>query len=170
MSSTTTLPLTYKKGNCFLNAFINKRNHYKDKNLKLVLGSLGLNGWFEYGGSDWGLTEFALRHEPGTHIFDGHAWLEDEDGKVYDFCFDTYDAVAVVRTKKHLKVSGLIEGVGKAKLQKQGLTYVPADKKTQSYMFIEMLKFLCSAEENLQQGKAYWLEMGHEQSYLALKA
>jgi len=167
---TTTLPLTYKKGNCFLNAFINKRNHYKSKNLKLVFGSLGLNDWFEYGGSDWSTKEFAAKHTPGTHIFDAHAWLEDTDGNVYDFCFDWYDGVSRTRTKKPLGISGLIEGVSKAELQTKGLTYLPADKATQAYMFIEMLKFLCSAEENLQQGKAYWLDFGHEMSYLAQKA
>ena len=105
-----------------------------------------------------------------AELGDEMKYVMDTDGNVYDFCFDWYDGVSRTRTKKPLGISGLIEGVSKAELQTKGLTYLPADKATQAYMFIEMLKFLCSAEENLQTGKAYWLDFGHEMSYLAQTA
>lgn len=163
------IPLTYKKGYCFLNAYINSRHAYKDLGLKLKLGSLGLNGWFEYGGKNWGKADFFKTHQPGSWTFDAHAWLEDAEGNVYDFCFKHYDWVCEVRGVGKLKIQGLIEGKSKADLEALGLSYVTADAEAQKAMFLEMFKALRNEEAGLANGTARWLEgLDGETAYLAM--
>ena len=162
MTSMNTLPLTYKEGNCFVNAFINKRNYYKDLNLKLMFGSLGMNDWFEYGGKDWKYADFAKNHKEGSFIWDAHCWLEDEEGNVYDYAFKWYDQVARKHTKKGLKHLGLIEKKSKEWCRKQGLSYVPADAETSKAIFLSAFQYLAGAEKTLMNGGAFWNGKGEE--------
>lgn len=144
-----TLPLTYISGNCFINAYINKRNAYKDRNLRLVFGSVSFNGFFEFGGENWTLEDFKRKHIPGTPIFDAHAWLEDNDGNIYDKVFSHYNFCAEVQSGKKLKVpNGTVwEGILPSQAMELGLKYVKADKKTQTYIFLELLPFLQNMEK-----------------------
>jgi hypothetical protein len=137
------LPLTYTSGKCFYNAYINKRNFYKDRNLKLVFGSVSFNGFFEFGGETWGLKEFEARHIKGSHVWDAHAWLEDEDGNIYDKIFPFYNYSAKVNTGSELKVASetVWEGISPYQAKKQGVVYVKADKETQTAIFLSLLPF-----------------------------
>ena len=152
------LPLTYKNGNCFINAFINKRHTYKDKNLKMVIGSVAFNGFFEFGGRHWGLADFNKRHTPGSVVWDAHAWLEDDDGNIYDYIFPHYNYCAVVQTGSKMKVADntLWEGITPYNAKKMGVEYVKADKETQTAIFISLYKHCVATEEGLQKGTASW--------------
>lgn len=145
-----TLPLTYTSGNCFFNAYINKRHYYKGKNLKLVIGSVSFNGFFEFGGETWGLKEFVARHSHG-HIWDAHAWLEDEEGNIYDKIFSFYNYSAKVNTGSELKVAtGTVwEGISPQQAKKQGVVYVKADKDTQTAIFISLLPYCKACEKSV---------------------
>lgn len=149
------LPLVYKSGDCFINAFINKRHAYKDKNLKMVFGSVAFNDFFEYGGKDWGLKEFEARHVPNSYCWDAHAWLEDEDGNVYDKFFSFYNYSALVNTGKVTAIPNdtVFEGISKAEAKVMGMTYKPADKNIQTAIFISVLKHLQSMEKLLMDGR-----------------
>ena len=144
--------LKYRENNCFVNAFLNKRHSYKDLNLKYVIGGLGVNGWVEYGGKDWTKEQYLLTYSLGPSI-DAHAWLEDNEGNIYDFCFSGYSAAAFVRTGKPLPFSGLIEKKSKAECAAMGLTYYPADKDTQTSIFILFLKYLMKYETSFLKSK-----------------
>lgn len=133
----TSLPLTYNVDQCYFNAYINLRGVYKDRGLKLVIGSLGIHNWFEYGGRHWTKADFAAKMK--TYSSDSHAWLEDADGNVYDYLHPEYQFWVKLRTGKKLKRTGLLEGVSKAELAKDGIEYVPADRDTQAMLFVNFL-------------------------------
>ena len=158
------MPLIYYESHCFINAYLNKRHHYKNKNLKYVLGSLAFNGWCEYGGKDWKKDDFFKKHTAPIS-FDAHAWLEDEEGNIYDCIFPHYNYCAYVNTGKPMEIDGrlmeldeqfVLEGVPKSQCEAYGLNYYPADKETQTAIFIKMYPFLRSTEEKLQSGKCEW--------------
>jgi hypothetical protein len=148
----TTLPLTYAKGNCFINAYINKRHHYKDKNLRYVIGSVAFNGFFEYGGRNWGLADFKKKNTPGSYVWDAHAWLEDDEGNIYDYIFPFYNYSAEVNTGSKMKVADntLWEGISPSKAKKMGVEYVKADKETQTAIFVSILKHCSKMEERFK--------------------
>jgi hypothetical protein len=114
-------------GNCYYNATYNKYHAFKKvKGLKVVYGSLGLNGHFEYGGKNWGQWEFF------RNPFDSHAWLEDEDGNVYDYIYEGYGFCAKHWGKEiTFPLEWEIVGISKAELLEMGLDYVPAPKPIQ---------------------------------------
>jgi hypothetical protein len=150
----------YIEGNCFLNAYVNKRNYYKSKNLKMVFGSIAFNSFYEYGGKKWTAKDFAKKHEPGSYVWDAHAWLEDADGNVYDKIFPFYNFSAKVNTgsKMRVKNNTVWEGISKAEAQSEGVTFRPADKETQTMIFISLLKHLQDSEKT-------YLEMKGDGSY-----
>jgi len=152
------IPLTYYAGNCYLNAFFNSRHHYRHLNLKLVIGSLGINGWFEFGGADYKEDDF-LKMMNGISS-DSHCWLEDSDGNVYDFLFPQYDFWVKYRTNRPMKRKGLLEGVSKVKLARSGIQYVPADKESQTTLFTNIFKYLLECENRIRNGNAYWTKNG----------
>jgi hypothetical protein len=120
---------------CFLNAYLNQQGIYKSLNLKMVVGSVGWNTWFEYGGNTWTLIDF-VKAKKGKHGgWDAHCWLEDDKGNVYDYISDTDDLYTRFRTGKGLKVLGVVAGMSKADLLAQGIEYVPADADTQYAIF-----------------------------------
>ena len=146
--------LYYSEGNCFANAYINQRNYYKDRKLKLVFGSLAFNGWWEYGNAAWTYSDFAAKHSAGTYIWDAHAWLEDDAGNIYDFIFPWYNQVAIINTGRPLpKQSSLMEGVSPAEVRARGLTYKAADAFTQE-------RILASALSYIQMREAEFLRTG----------
>lgn len=126
-------PLFYSFGTCFMGAYFNQQNKYKDFKLRLIAGSLGMNGHFEYGGRDWKKADFETKISGEKADF--HAWLEDKDGNVYDFLYDEYSMIARLNTGKGLRRTGLLEGVPKADLEALGIEYVPADADTQKMMY-----------------------------------
>jgi hypothetical protein len=130
------------------------RDSYKGKKLKLVSGSLGVNGWFEFGGKKWTKKDFEKKIDGYTT--DAHAWLEDEEGNVYDFLFKEYNYWSLIRTKQPLKRTGLLEGVSKADLAKDGIEYVPAPKDAQLALFLAVNKHCLSAYVGLKNGSYSW--------------
>ena len=135
--------LSYTPGNCFFNAYLNKTRAYKHMNLRLCFGSVAFNGFFEYGGRNWTLTDFKARHTPGTYVFDAHAWLEDDDGNIYDKVFGHYNYCAMVQTGNRMKIDDdtLWEAVSPQHAKEMGVEYVKADKETQTYILLELLPF-----------------------------
>ena len=114
----------WKSGQCYLNAEKNK-SHFEsklNKKLKIVYGSIGLNGHFEYGGKNY--TDNDYFKKP----FDSHAWLEDKDGNVYDFIFSKYADYAKYWGKKvTFPINTLIYGASKQQLKNEyNLEYIPA--------------------------------------------
>lgn len=148
------LPLTYKEGNCFINAYINKTHYYKDKKLRMVYGSLGMNDWFEYGGKNWTLKDFKKKQEGWR--WDAHGWLEDSDGNVYDYAFEWYNEVAEINTKRGINIEGLIEGKSKDELKSLGLTYVEATKDISLAIFLSQKDTLIKVVDDLKNGRAKW--------------
>lgn len=150
----TSLPLTYKANNCYINAFINKTHHYKDKTLKMVIGSFAINGWFEFGGKHWTKADFAKKIHGVSS--DSHCWLEDADGNVYDFIFPEYNFWVGIRTRKPMRRTGLVEGVSKADLLADGIEYVPAPLDAQLLLATATGKFVRNAVQKLISGEARW--------------
>ena len=119
---------------CFVNAYLNQQGIYKALDLKMVVGSVGWNDWFEYGGKGWTLLDF-IKAKKGYTSWDAHCWLEDKEGKVYDFISQTDDLYTRFRTGKGLKVLGVVEGMTKADLLAKGIEYIPGDEATQYAIF-----------------------------------
>lgn len=130
-----TTPL-YRESDCFSNAYINQRNCYKDLNLKIVVGSLGINKWFEFGGKCWKLEDF--KKNKGVKTWDAHSWLEDKDGNIYDFAYSSYDFVSQIRRNQPFTWSGIIIKKSKNQMKAKGLWYVPADADTQKYILDDL--------------------------------
>jgi len=129
--------LRYTSNQCFLNATYNKKNAYRNLNLKIVIGSLGLNDWFEFGGKEWTIGEWKKARK-GECSWDAHCWLEDNDGNVYDYCFNDYLWVSRIRllTIGNL-TEGVIEKVSKEDCAKRGLTYIPAPIAVQKVICLD---------------------------------
>jgi hypothetical protein len=120
-------PRIYKDGQCYLNADLNKARAFKDLGLRVVYGSLGLGGWFEYGGKDWGVAEF--RRKPT----DSHAWLEDAEGNVYDYAHKSWSWIARTRgAPVRWQDDAEFFGEPKKDLARMGLTYLPASTEAQA--------------------------------------
>lgn len=142
-SNQTGKELTFALNQCFQNALTNKDNGYKTLNLHLVIGSLGLNGWFEFGGKDWTtLAEWKAKGMKGGGSWDAHGWLEDDEGNVYDFCFANYLTIADVRNGRGKMTEGLVERLGKKNAEKKrGLTYIPAPAEVQAFILADLRKW-----------------------------
>ena len=121
--------LTYISGECYYNACKNKSVYEKKykKNLKVVVGSLGLNGHFEFGGKNWTAEDFY------KNPFDSHAWLEDDEGNVYDYIFAKYGFFAKHWNKEvTFPLKHEIVGVSKKELEsKYKLEFIKAPRNTQ---------------------------------------
>jgi hypothetical protein len=119
----------YVLGECYMNAFKNLHGAFKDLGLHVVIGSLGLNGHYEYGGREYTLADFTKKWN------DSHAWLEDAEGNVYDFIFDFYGDCAKHWGKKvTFRINCELRGVAKRDLLRQRLSYVPAPPDAQLYI------------------------------------
>lgn len=118
---------SWKFGQCYYNATYNKYNAFKHiKGLKVVYGSLGLNGHFEYGGKNHTVMDYY------KNPYDSHAWLEDADGNVYDYIYNRYGEVAEYWGKEvTFPLDYEILGVPKSELLEDGLEYIAAPIKAQ---------------------------------------
>lgn len=140
--------IVYAPSCCAYNAFVNQRNAYKDLNLKWVFGSCAYNGFWEYGGADYETYDDYKRG-------DFHVWLEDKDGRVYDFVTAHHNFSARINTGKPLKVRGLIEGKTKEELESLGVTYRPASDAIRLKAFLKQLPLMKMAEECVLNGDSY---------------
>jgi hypothetical protein len=141
ISTETGKEVSYTLNQCFINAVRNRDNGYKELNLRLVIGSLGLNEWFEFGGKDWKTTKDWIvkgRKAPGT--WDAHGWLEDEEGNVYDFVFDDYLNISDIRNGRGLLKAGIVEKKSKKQCERMGLTYIAAPQPVQEIILRDLEK------------------------------
>ena len=118
---------TPKSGFCFLNAKKNQKLlEAQGISCRVVAGSLGLNGHYEYGGKAYTLKDF--KKAPT----DSHLWVEDDDGNVYDYIYDWYGECAMAWGKKVTFPFGEIKGMDKGTLMTAyKLDYVVADEASQ---------------------------------------
>ena len=131
-SNQTNKELFYCVNNCFFNAKRNKDNAYKGKSLRLVVGSVAFNGWFEFGQEKWTtISEWRKNAHKGKTTWDAHCWLEDADGNIYDYVFEDYLHIAEMRNGCGPMKAGLLEGVSKKNCKKRGMLYVPAPANVQ---------------------------------------
>jgi len=113
----------YSDGMCFFNAEHNRLNAFKHLGLKWVVGGVGMNGWFEYGGKK------GYKYDNWN---DSHAWLEDAEGKVYDYCQPSWAYYCRMNgASTDLPYGVEFRGVSKQELRDMGLDYCPAEPKHQ---------------------------------------
>ncbi len=120
---------------CSINALVNKHVAYKDLNLEIVGGTLSLDGWEEYGGSNRKSLQDWLKNHTDIHY-----WLEDKEGNVYDFLFEHFNYCA----KKHNKYCKFpnieLQGVPKNVIeQKYKIKYIPTSKIISKVLFKKMV-------------------------------
>ena len=131
-------PVLYCVGMCFLNAEWNRTHAYADLRLHPVVGTLALNGWEEYGGSDWSEAKW-LEARKDYLQWDAHCWLEDDEGNVYDFCFDRYIEIALIQTgRRGLLKTGILERASRVDCGKRGMRYTPAPSAIQRMVMDEV--------------------------------
>ncbi len=125
-------------GACMNQARFNREHAYKDLDLRIVVGSLGIGVnkkvFYEYGSVDWKSTDQfkAIRDTYGRQLWDAHFWLESYDGHVYDIVTPNIKQVAMLRgLDMRFKTDTIIEGRSKKRLSKQGLHYIPAPIEVQ---------------------------------------
>jgi hypothetical protein len=140
--------IIYEEDCCAYNAYVNQRNAYKALNLKWVFGSCAYSGFWEYGGPDYDSYDDFKRG-------DYHAWLEDKEGRVYDFITNHHDFCARINTGKALKVRGLVEGVTKEEMKRLGVTYLPASEKVRVEAFLHLLPMMKKCEMIVKAGHGY---------------
>lgn len=116
---------TYNDGMCYYNAEYNRLHAFKHLGLKWVAGGLGMNGWFEYGGK----KGFNYKQKWN----DSHAWLEDSEGRVYDYCQPSWNYYCSANgvAPDGLPLGVEFRGVSKDELKEMGLEYIPAPAKEQ---------------------------------------
>lgn len=120
----------YKNNYCQYNTYHNKFHTFKDLNLKIVGGAVGISGWFEYGGKSWKMKEY--KQKP-TDI---HFWLEDKNGNVYDYIQPHWNWVAKTRGVDYNFPNVELLGVSKGEIKRlYGIEYIPAPIKTQKYCY-----------------------------------
>lgn len=138
-SNTLTRPY-YRLNMCYLNAYLNKTFWYTDRKLKMVVGSFGIHGWFEFGGKFWDTSDWIESYAKyGTN---SHCWLEDEHGNIYDYLHPGDGSWVRIRTGKKMPRTGILEGVSKDELRSQGIEYVPAAMKDQALLIKREAKAL----------------------------
>ena len=125
--------------NCYIDAYINQEYTLKHLNLNLKFGSLGLGNQkdgprtfiWEYGGENANYDKLE-GFFPKSGGFDGHVWLEDANGLVYDYVRPMVLTVSLVRSLKiGFNKPCAIYGVSKEQLKRQGLVYLEASTKIQ---------------------------------------
>ena len=120
----------------------------------MVMGSLGINGWFEYGGKNWTKKDFEKKIM--GYCSDSHCWFEDDEGNVSDYLYEDYDFWVKFNTRQKMRRVGLVEGVSKEELARDGVEYVPAPKDAQTALFLATFKFMRDSHDGLLKGTCKW--------------
>lgn len=152
MNSTQQKMAKYMKAekSCFLNAFVNQKNYYKDKNLKLRIGVMKRFGQLMY--PDCPKTEQECEEQYAKYkAFSAHCWLEDEDGDVYDYWHMDFCYV----NKDGDPVEFRLEGASKEDIKEQGYEYIQFPQNIQTKIFTMLLPQLMLYERLVKMGVAY---------------
>lgn len=116
----------YHDSCCYWNAEENMKTAFKHLNLKRVCGSVGFNGWWEYGGKRHTLRNF-MRNPS-----DSHCWLEDDAGNVYDYCQPSWAYYCHMNgVKPDIPLGVEFRGLSKKELKEMNLEYVAAPEDAQ---------------------------------------
>lgn len=129
------------EGMCMLNAMNNQKRIYKDKCLKIVCGSIGI--WKDSVAWIYGSPDYTACRKFFTidNDLDGHVWLEDSFGNVYDFLsHDITTWSALLEKPIGLQRAQKIEGLSKEDLKQLGLNYLPARKNIQARLIPLFMK------------------------------
>jgi hypothetical protein len=140
------LQVLYASQACYHQASFNQAHAYRELELRVTVGSLGIGlaheePFYEFGGADF--TTFAHYKqytvesdlEPGCHLWDAHIWLEDADGRVYDVVSGVMKNCAEVRGKTlRFLERHVIEGLDKSQLAAAGLHYIAAPGAAQAVL------------------------------------
>jgi hypothetical protein len=131
-------------------ALYNQQNIYKDKNLKLVCGSLGLGLggeiWFEYGRYDWTTYE-QFKSDKSNGRVDAWFWLVDPKTKhIYDMVSPYAPMFAIKHNQQIAKVfsdqvATPIEDVSLRKCTQYGLHYIEASEEVQKQIIQDYRKY-----------------------------
>jgi hypothetical protein len=123
----------YSYANCYVNASWLALCH---PHLKVVIGSLGTAGHFDYGGKNWTYEDFAKKPT------DSHAWAEDSDGNIYDFIFPCYaESARLWGWEPQFATEWEIKGISKKDLLEDGLEYIPVpDQQTHTLIKEKVIK------------------------------
>jgi hypothetical protein len=148
---------------CSMQAFFNKTHVYRDLDLRIVVGSLGIgkkDPWFEYGSKDFKTvkdfmtSKFTKKNGGGNTQVDMHCWLEDSKGSVYDTVTSQVSVNVKIVHKKttKYKTNDVIEAVSKEELALKGLHYVPSDPMCSAVLIkmIQSERELAYREENMR--------------------
>lgn len=155
---------------CLHNAYLNQQGIYKNLDLKIVIGSIAFNGWWEFGGKGWTMMDF-INSKRGKTSWDAHAWLEDDEGNVYDWIFEEDSLIAILHTGKPLKCQGRVERRSKADLEARGVSYEAADEQTQYVIRKSWLKTITenTAIDALQQDDYVIVQTGFDVKLAQIK-
>jgi hypothetical protein len=101
---------------------------WKDKNLVLCVGSLAIGKVNPF--NMFGNPDFEKFHEflaGGKHDVNGHCWLQDSNGRIYDIVtVSMVCASCMEREKLDFQYHEIIAGMTVGELAKKGLHYVRA--------------------------------------------
>ena len=118
----------YIFGNCYYNATVNRKifETMFNKKFKIVVGGLGMSGWFEYGHN----TPDSKKYYKNP--LDSHAWLESEDGFIVDYMFGEYATLCQnIGVDYKFPLHRFVVGTREDMLRKYNLEYVTASEKRQ---------------------------------------
>lgn len=124
---------------CYIDAYVNRDYTLKHLNLTLKFGSLGIgtqasrprNFIWEYGGASAKYAKLG-GFFPKLGTFDGHTWLEDAHGLIYDYVRPDVIMVATVRSIRiWFEEPCVIYGLPKEELKEKGLVYLEASAEMQ---------------------------------------
>ena len=150
---------TYEPLKCWWNAMINRDYFYAHQGvrLRIVLGSMTVDGHNLFASRVKTETDWAdmIEETLSTGVaFKGHAWLEDEQGRVYDKFFACYERIALgyaldagVRPRrgrpaflKSAVLNEVYEGWTKEDLeQKRGVVYKEAPLNAQMTILSQLV-------------------------------
>jgi len=133
-------------GMCIYYALINQAEVYKDKQLKVVIGSFGLGKGsvphWEYGNPTYTKAKQFILPADGRST-DLHVWLEDSEGLIYDILSNEYLGVAFLHGKTTEVLAQnpeLIDGVAPKTLAARGFHYLAAPSKAQKDLWLHMIR------------------------------
>ena len=148
------------QGRCLAQAKLNSLSPaYKNLKLKIVVGSLGIGvgkPFYEYGDPSWTTVDH-FQCNYNKNMLDAHAWLEDEEGRVYDVQTQYWQNVASIQRRiirAHARLPEgtqyrLIEAKTKEELRHLGFHYSPCPKELQAallHTFWDKMDLIAAAD------------------------
>jgi hypothetical protein len=133
-------------GMCIFFALVNQRLVYKDRELQVVIGSLGfgVDGkvFWEHGHPRAAKASQFVMHD--GHSTDLHLWLQDKKtGAIFDILYKQFLAVALMqgcRTDTLKQNPEVVDGASKKELAERGFHYEPAPIHVQCALWKHLIR------------------------------